>query len=106
MPSNRCTQSSAGRTSRRPLNCKLVATQAGGRRSRSHGFGTQALEEFKNSKVRLKVDSNGNYDLSLAANEYMANGHTLDKHVGKTGEQLARLQACGRPERRSGPLRT
>ncbi|MEV0007893.1 RNase A-like domain-containing protein [Streptomyces sp. NPDC047973] len=57
--------------------------------ARAHGFGTRALEEFKESKVWLKVDSNGNYDLNLAANEYMADGHTLDKHVGKTDEQLA-----------------
>ncbi|WP_086824497.1 RNase A-like domain-containing protein, partial [Streptomyces sp. NRRL B-24572] len=56
--------------------------------ARAHGFGTRALEEFKDSQVWLKVDSNGNYDLNLAANEYMAGGHTLDKHVGKTDEQL------------------
>ncbi|MFD7897159.1 RNase A-like domain-containing protein [Streptomyces sp. NPDC059743] len=57
--------------------------------ARAHGFGARALEEFKDSQVWLKVDSNGNYDLNLAANEYMENGHTLDKHVGKTDEQLA-----------------
>ncbi|MFJ8918860.1 RNase A-like domain-containing protein [Streptomyces sp. NPDC102415] len=57
--------------------------------ARAHGFGTRALEEFKDSKVWLKVDSNGKYDLNLAANEYMGDGHTLDKHVGKTDEQLA-----------------
>ncbi|MGW3655619.1 RNase A-like domain-containing protein [Streptomyces sp. NPDC005151] len=77
--------------------------------ARAHGFGARALEEFKDSQVWLKVDSNGNYDLNLAANEYMADGHTLDKHVGKTDEQLAQrlrdqqsngpTQAwpCGRP---------
>ncbi|SCD49197.1 hypothetical protein GA0115239_102512 [Streptomyces sp. BpilaLS-43] len=68
--------------------------------ARSRGFGTRALEEFKDSKVWLKVDANGNYDLNLAANEYMANGHTLDKHVGKTDEQLAqrlRDQQSGGP---------
>ncbi|MFD5029531.1 RNase A-like domain-containing protein [Streptomyces sp. NPDC058405] len=57
--------------------------------ARAHGFGARALEEFKDSQVWLKVDSNGKYDLNLAANEYMENGHTLDKHVGKTDEQLA-----------------
>ncbi|MEW2485308.1 RNase A-like domain-containing protein [Streptomyces sp. NPDC048411] len=57
--------------------------------ARAQGFGARALEEFKDSQVWLKVDSNGNYDLNLAANEYMADGHTLDKHVGKTDEQLA-----------------
>jgi hypothetical protein len=57
--------------------------------ARAHGFGMRALEEFKESQVWLKTDSNGNYDLNLAANEYFENGHTLDKHVGKTDEQLA-----------------
>ncbi|MGP4085584.1 RNase A-like domain-containing protein [Streptomyces sp. KR55] len=57
--------------------------------ARAQGFGMRALEEFKDSQVWLKVDSNGKYDLNLAANEYLENGHTLDKHVGKTDEQLA-----------------
>ncbi|MFD7401651.1 RNase A-like domain-containing protein [Streptomyces sp. NPDC059866] len=57
--------------------------------ARAQGFGMRALEEFKDSQVWLKVDSAGKYDLDLAANEYMADGHTLDKHVGKTDEQLA-----------------
>lgn len=57
--------------------------------ARAQGFGMRALEEFKDSQVWLKVDSAGKYDLNLAANEYMENGHTLDKHVGKTDEQLA-----------------
>ena len=56
--------------------------------ARAHGFGTRALEEFKGSQIWLKVDSVGKYDLNLAANEYMADGHTLDRHVGKTDEQL------------------
>ncbi|MFC5800958.1 RNase A-like domain-containing protein [Streptomyces formicae] len=47
------------------------------------------MEEFKDSQVWLEVDSAGRYDLNLGANEYMADGHTLDKHVGKTDEQLA-----------------
>ncbi|RSS45930.1 RNase A-like domain-containing protein [Streptomyces sp. WAC08241] len=57
--------------------------------ARAHGFGARALEEFKESKAWLKVDSHGNYDLNLAANEYTDGGHTLDRHVGKTDEQLA-----------------
>ncbi|WP_158771606.1 RNase A-like domain-containing protein [Streptomyces sp. NRRL S-340] len=57
--------------------------------ARAEGFGMRSLEEFKDSQVWLKVDSAGNYDLNLAANEYLENGHTLDKHVGKTDEQLA-----------------
>ncbi|WP_237408918.1 RNase A-like domain-containing protein [Streptomyces sp. M2CJ-2] len=56
--------------------------------ARARGFGMRALEEFKDSQVWLKIDSAGKYELNLAANEYMADGHTLDKHVGKTDEQL------------------
>lgn len=68
--------------------------------ARAHGFGARALEEFKGSQVWMKVDSKGNYDLNLAANEYMADGHTLDKHVGKTDEQLAQRL---RDQQASGP---
>ncbi|MEU6758405.1 RNase A-like domain-containing protein [Streptomyces sp. NPDC046685] len=59
--------------------------------ARAHGFGARALEDFKTtSQTWLKIDSaTGKYTLDLAANEYMADGHTLDKHVGKTDEQLA-----------------
>lgn len=57
--------------------------------ARAEGFGMRALEEFKDSQVWLRIDSNGKYDLNLAANEYLEDGHTLDKHVGKTDEQLA-----------------
>lgn len=57
--------------------------------AQAHGFGMRSLEEFKDSQIWLKIDSNGNYDLNLGANEYSADGHSLDKHVGKTDEQLA-----------------
>ncbi|MCX5381089.1 RNase A-like domain-containing protein [Streptomyces sp. NBC_00091] len=59
--------------------------------ARAHGFGARSLEDFKStSQTWLKIDSaTGKYTLDLAANEYMADGHTLDKHVGKTDEQLA-----------------
>ncbi|MGW7073373.1 RNase A-like domain-containing protein [Streptomyces sp. NPDC054855] len=67
----------------------LSAPKFKAQEARAHGFGMRALEEFKDSKVWLKVDSAGKYDLNLAANEYMDNGHTLDKHVGKTDMQLA-----------------
>ncbi|MFG2481820.1 RNase A-like domain-containing protein [Streptomyces virginiae] len=58
--------------------------------ARAHGFGARSLEDFKStSQTWLKIDSaTGKYTLDLAANEYMADGHTLDKHVGKTDEQL------------------
>ncbi|MFF3676497.1 RNase A-like domain-containing protein [Streptomyces sp. NPDC002120] len=58
--------------------------------ARAHGFGARSLEDFKStSQTWLKIDSaTGKYVLDLGANEWMANGHTLDKHVGKTDEQL------------------
>lgn len=71
--------------------------------ARAHGFGARALEEFKDSQVWLKVDSKGAYDLNLAANEYMAGGHTLDRHVGKTDEQLRQRL---RDQQSSGPTPT
>ncbi|MFF0534453.1 RNase A-like domain-containing protein [Streptomyces coelicoflavus] len=67
----------------------LSAPKFEAQEARAEGFGMRALEDFKDSRVWLKVDSAGNYDLNLAANEYMDKGHTLDKHVGKTDEQLA-----------------
>ncbi|MCC9689284.1 RNase A-like domain-containing protein [Streptomyces sp. MNU103] len=68
--------------------------------ARAQGFGMRALEDFKDSQVWLKVDSAGKYDLNLAANEYLENGHTFDKHVGKTDEQLAQRL---RDQQTSGP---
>lgn len=58
--------------------------------ARAHGFGVRSPEVFKTtSQTWLKIDSaTGKYVLDLAANEWMADGHTLDKHVGKTDEQL------------------
>ncbi|WP_282082818.1 RNase A-like domain-containing protein [Streptomyces tendae] len=67
----------------------LSAPKFEAQEARAQGFGMRALEDFKDSQVWLKVDSAGQYDLNLAANEYLENGHTLDKHVGKTDEQLA-----------------
>lgn len=58
--------------------------------ARAHGFGARSLEDFKTtSQSWLRIDSaTGTYVLDLAANEYMADGHTLDRHVGKTDDQL------------------
>ncbi|WP_328563761.1 RNase A-like domain-containing protein [Streptomyces coelicoflavus] len=67
----------------------LSAPKFEAQEARAQGFGMRALEDFKDSQVWLKVDSAGKYDLNLAANEYLENGHTLDKHVGKTDDQLA-----------------
>ncbi|MEV0413466.1 RNase A-like domain-containing protein [Streptomyces sp. NPDC050448] len=58
--------------------------------ARAHGFGARSLEQFKDSQTWLKIDSaTGKYTLDLGANEWMGDGHTLDKHVGKTDAQLA-----------------
>src|SRR6185312_5853004 len=65
------------------------APKFGAAGARAEGFGMRALEEFKDSQVWLKVDSASKYELNLAANEYLEHGHTLDRHVGKTDEQLA-----------------
>ncbi|MGV9253836.1 RNase A-like domain-containing protein [Streptomyces sp. NPDC003697] len=67
----------------------LSAPKFEAQEARAEGFGMRSLEDFKDSQVWLKIDSAGMYDLDLAANEYLENGHTLDKHVGKTDEQLA-----------------
>nr|WSZ96400.1 hypothetical protein OH820_12680 [Streptomyces sp. NBC_00857] len=57
--------------------------------ARAHGFGARALEEFKHEQRWTEAGSNGNHTFDLAGNEYLGGGHTLDKHVGKTDEQLA-----------------
>lgn len=72
--------------------------------AQAHGFGMRSLEEFKESQIWLKIDSNGDYDLNLGANEYSSGGHSLDRHVGKTDEQLAqRLRDQQDPTASSGP---
>ncbi|MFJ7587012.1 RNase A-like domain-containing protein [Streptomyces sp. NPDC097617] len=70
--------------------------------ARAHGFGARSLEDFKStSQTWLKIDSaTGKYTLDLAANEYMADGHTLDKHVGKTDLQLVQRL---RDQQQNGP---
>ncbi|MCA6090900.1 hypothetical protein LE181_01725 [Streptomyces sp. SCA3-4] len=49
----------------------------------------QSLNDFKHEQQWTVQGSNGNIAFDLAANEYLGGGHTLDKHVGKTDEQLA-----------------
>ncbi|GGT20282.1 RNase A-like domain-containing protein [Streptomyces purpureus] len=73
-----------------PLNEAYLSAptyQAGVARAR--GYGARALDEFKTPQRWIKEDANGNYTIDLASNEWLSNGHTLDKHVGKTDEQLA-----------------
>ncbi|WP_327736763.1 hypothetical protein OG749_26340 [Streptomyces nojiriensis] len=57
--------------------------------ARAHGFGSRSLNDFKHEQQWTVPGSNGNMAFDLAANEYLGGGHTLDKHVGKTDEQLA-----------------
>ncbi|MFE2759033.1 RNase A-like domain-containing protein [Streptomyces halstedii] len=57
--------------------------------ARAHGFGARALDEFKHEQRWTEASSNGNHTFDLASSEYLGGGHTLDKHVGKTDEQLA-----------------
>ncbi|MEV8366522.1 RNase A-like domain-containing protein [Streptomyces niveus] len=60
--------------------------------ARGEGFGARALNEFKqkpNYTVPGKHGENHSYPIDLANHEGVNNGHTLDKHVGKTDEQLA-----------------
>ncbi|MCP3818377.1 hypothetical protein NLX86_09685 [Streptomyces sp. A3M-1-3] len=57
--------------------------------ARAHGFGARALDEFRHQQKWMVQDSNGNQVFDLASNEYLGGGHSLDKHVGKTDEQLA-----------------
>lgn len=57
--------------------------------ARAHGFGSRSLNDFKHEQQWTVPGSNGNVAFDLASNEYLGGGHTLDKHVGKTDEQLA-----------------
>ncbi|MFH9859372.1 RNase A-like domain-containing protein [Streptomyces sp. NPDC017202] len=68
--------------------------------ARAQGFGMRALNEFRNEHVWTHPEDtkNGVYKVDLAGHEWMGGGHTLDKHVGKTDEQLAqRLRDQGQP---------
>ncbi|WP_052499178.1 RNase A-like domain-containing protein [Streptomyces vietnamensis] len=57
--------------------------------ARAHGFGARALNEFKHEQQWTEAGPQGNHAFDLASSEYLGGGHTLDKHVGKTDEQLA-----------------
>ncbi|MEV4226089.1 RNase A-like domain-containing protein [Streptomyces bobili] len=59
-------------------------------RARAQGFGARSLNEFKKEHSWQLPESQFpyTYSVDLAAAEGMGNGHTLDKHVGKTDEQL------------------
>lgn len=71
--------------------------------ARSEGFGARSLNQFKHQhKWTVQGDpaSRHQYPLDLANQEYMGGAHTIDKHVGKTDDQLAqrlRDQTSGVP---------
>ncbi|GAX55640.1 RNase A-like domain-containing protein [Streptomyces olivochromogenes] len=68
--------------------------------ARAEAFGVRALDEFKKEHPWTNPEDtkNGVYKIDLASSEWLNDGHTLDKHVGKTSEQLAqRLRDQGDP---------
>ncbi|WKK21242.1 hypothetical protein QZH56_20480 [Streptomyces olivoreticuli] len=68
--------------------------------ARAEGFGSRSLNEFKHEHKWTNPDdtNKGIYHIDLAANEELDGGHTLDKHVGKSDQQLAqRLRDQGNP---------
>ncbi|WP_197287485.1 RNase A-like domain-containing protein [Streptomyces apocyni] len=74
--------------------------------ARAEAFGKRALNEFKKEHRWTDPDDtkNGVYKIDLAGSEWMNNGHTLDKHVGKSDEQLAqRLRDQSQPPTPSWP---
>ncbi|MFF8845751.1 RNase A-like domain-containing protein [Streptomyces sp. NPDC015127] len=74
--------------------------------ARAEAFGRRALNEFKKEHQWTNSEDakNGIYKVDLASSEWMANGHTLDKHVGKSPEQLAqRLRDQGDPPTANWP---
>ncbi|WP_241833361.1 RNase A-like domain-containing protein [Streptomyces caatingaensis] len=71
--------------------------------ARAEGFGARALDQFKHRHKWTGQDSDGAFRIDLAGNEYLGDGHTLDKHVGKTDEQLAQRL---RDQQTAGPTPT
>ncbi|MEV7445356.1 RNase A-like domain-containing protein [Streptomyces sp. NPDC091204] len=59
--------------------------------ARAQGFGARSLNEFKQEHSWQRGGESPTpfmYSFDLATNEDLGGGHTLDKHVGKTDEQL------------------
>ncbi|ARF74414.1 hypothetical protein B7C62_20885 [Kitasatospora albolonga] len=59
--------------------------------ARAESFGARALTDFKDDPLYTVAgddESNHKYPLDLANQEGMAGAHVVDKHVGKTDEQL------------------
>ncbi|MEJ8660456.1 RNase A-like domain-containing protein [Streptomyces sp. MS1.AVA.4] len=71
--------------------------------ARAQAFGARALNEFRNEHHYTTDDDQKNhfYAVDLANAEGLYGGHSVDKHVGKTDEQLAqrlRDQQVVRPD--------
>ncbi|MEV5507760.1 RNase A-like domain-containing protein [Streptomyces orinoci] len=74
--------------------------------ARAEGFGARALVQFKHERkfTHPGDTAKGIYRIDLASDENLDGGHTLDKHVGKTDEQLAqRLRDQGDPPTQTWP---
>ncbi|MFE5807347.1 RNase A-like domain-containing protein [Streptomyces sp. NPDC056491] len=59
--------------------------------ARAQGFGARSLNEFKQEHSWQRGGESPSlfmYSFDLATNEDLGGGHTLEKHVGKTDEQL------------------
>ncbi|MGP4088765.1 RNase A-like domain-containing protein [Streptomyces sp. KR55] len=77
--------------------------------ARAEAFGARALNEFKQEhKYTTDADEKNHfYPIDLANAEGLYGGHSVDKHVGKTDEQLAqrlRDQQVVRPDGSVRPL--
>jgi hypothetical protein len=73
--------------------------------ARAESFGARALTDFKNDPlytVSGDDESNHKYPLDLANQEGMLGSHVVDKHVGKTDEQLEQRLRDQRIVRPSG----
>ncbi|RPF40050.1 hypothetical protein EDD96_3803 [Streptomyces sp. Ag109_G2-6] len=71
--------------------------------ARAQGFGARSLNEFKKEHSWQIGDESPFpyvYSLDLATNEGLGGAHTIDKHVGKTDEQL--LQRITDEQRANG----
>ncbi|CAM5405346.1 RNase A-like domain-containing protein [Streptomyces avidinii] len=71
--------------------------------ARAQGFGARSLNEFKKEhswQIGGESPSPYMYSLDLATNEGLGGAHTIDKHVGKTDEQL--LQRIRDEQRANG----
>lgn len=59
--------------------------------ARAESFGMRALNDFKSEHrwTDPEETKKGVYRIDLASSEWLGGGHTVDRHVGKSAEQLA-----------------